>query len=311
MKLDKLITVITALAVATTFELLSVAKPAAAVNITGLTNDNTLINFDSDNPTAISSVSVTGVSGNLVGIDYRPANSLLYGLTDTNSIYTVNSDTGATSLVSTLSSGFTGGFESGVDFNPVPDRLRVVGTNDQNLRINVDTGATLVDGTLAYAPGDPNSGTNPNITAEAYTNSFPGPPSPMGVTPPTRTTQLYGIDSNLDALVVQNPPNAGTLNTVGSLGIDFSPTAGFDIFTDANGVNTSFAASNSELYTLDLGSGAATSLGTIGGSRAFVGLAVEPVPEPSSVLGMLAFGALGGLSLLKRQQKRNTQVKEV
>jgi hypothetical protein len=30
-------------------------------------------------------------------------------------------------------------------------------------------------------------------------------------------------------LVVQNPPNAGTLNTVGGLGVDITTVAGFDI----------------------------------------------------------------------------------
>ena len=300
MKLDRLITIITALAVATTFDLLSVAKPAAAIGLTGLTDNNTLINFDSNNPTATSSVPVTGLqSGSLIGIDYRPANNLLYGLTDTNSIYTINADTGAASFVSTLSTPFTGDVASGIDFNPVPDRLRLVGSNDQNFRINVDTGMTTVDPPLAYAAGDVNAGVNPRITAEAYTNSFSGPPSP------TRTTQLYGIDFGLDTLVLQNPPNAGTLNTIDSLGIDFDPTGGFDIFT-ANGVNTAFAATDSTLYTINWSTGAATSVGTIdGGNISFVGLAVEPVPEPSSILGTLAFGAIGAFSLLKRKQKQN------
>lgn len=310
MKLDRLITIITALAVATTFNLLSVAKPAAAIGVTGLTDNNTLINFDSNNPTATSSVPVTGLqSGSLIGIDYRPANNLLYGVTDTNSIYTINADTGAASFVSTLSTPFTGDVASGIDFNPVPDRLRLVGSNDQNFRINVDTGATTVDSPLTYAAGDVNAGVNPRITAEAYTNSFSGPPSPAGVTPPTRTTQLYGIDFGLDTLVVQNPPNAGTLNTIGSLGIDFDPTGGFDISSPASGVNTAFAATDSTLYTINLSTGAATSVGTIdGGNISLVGLAAEPVPEPSSVLGALAFGAIGAISLLKRKQKKNAQV---
>ena len=67
MKLDKLITVITAMAVAMTFDVFSVANPAAAIGITGLTDNNTLINFDSNNPTATSSVRVTGLqSGSLI-----------------------------------------------------------------------------------------------------------------------------------------------------------------------------------------------------------------------------------------------------
>ena len=129
----------------------------------GLTDNNTLVLFDSSNPSGINTVSVTGVNGTLLGIDRRPANNLIYGLTNTNNIYTINRITGAASFVSTLSAPFNGGTVSGVDFNPVPDRLRVVGGNDQNFRINVDTGAVIVDGTLN--PGDP------NITAAAYTNA--------------------------------------------------------------------------------------------------------------------------------------------
>lgn len=299
MKLNRLSTVITALTLATVCDLLSVAKPASAVGLIGLTNDNTLVGFDSNSPSTINTVQVTGVNGTLLGIDFRPANGLLYGITNTNNLYTINPGTGAATFASTLSVPFTGGIRSGVDFNPAADRLRVVGNNDQNLRINVDTGATISDGTLAYAAGDPNFGVNPIITAAAYTNSFPGPGGGG------RTTQLFDIDSNLDTLVLQSPPNAGTLNTIGSLGIDFSPTGGFDIFTDANGVNNAFAASDSVLYTIDLSTGAATSVGTIGGSRSFVGLAAtNAVPEPGSVTGFLASISLGAVVLVGRCRRR-------
>jgi hypothetical protein len=116
------------------------------------------------------------------------------------------------------------------------------------LRTNVDTGAVTVDQPLAYASGDPNSGKNPNITANAYTNSRAGATS----------TQLYAIDYDLDTLVLQDPPNEGNLKTIGSLGINFAPIGGFDIYTDANGTNTAFAVSGANLYTINLSTGAAT-----------------------------------------------------
>ncbi|MBW4673965.1 MAG: DUF4394 domain-containing protein [Desmonostoc geniculatum HA4340-LM1] len=288
MKLSKLGTVFTALVVAAIFDLLSVAKPAAAVSLVGLTEDNNLVLFDSSNPISTSTVSITGVDGTLLGIDRRPANNLIYGLTNTNNIYTINPFTGAASFVSTLSVPFTGGTISGVDFNPVPDRLRVVGSNDQNYRINVDTGAVIVDGTLN--PGDP------NITAVAYTN--------VDNNPATGTT-LYNIDYISDALFIQNPPNAGTLGLVGSLGLDIISAAGFDIFTD-NGVNTAFAAltptsiSGSNLYTIDLTTGAATSVGTISGGKRLIGLTAV-VPEPNIGLGALL--GVGVFALLGRRAK--------
>jgi hypothetical protein len=308
MKLNKLGTVITLLSVATLFDVLSVARSAVAVQLFGLTDNNTIVSFDSDNPTSTSRVGVTGIEGSLSGIDFRPANSLLYGVTTANKIYTIDPTTGAANFVSTLSFAFNGGFESGVDFNPVPDRLRLVASNDQNLRFNVDNGllgdfdantpGVQPDLNLAYAQGDPNAGANPNVTAAAYTNSFPGGPSP------TRTTTLFGIDSNLDVLVRQNPPNNGVLGTVGSLGIDFGPTGGFDIFSPANNVNTAFAASGSTLYTINLSNGSATTLGTIGsGDDNIIGLAAKPVPEPATVGSLIGFGALALLGRSRRRVK--------
>lgn len=316
MKLTRLTTLITALSVATMFDLTSVAKPAAAVNLTGLTEDNTLIRFGSDSPSSTTSVKVTGadLTGTLIGIDYRPADGQLYGVANDNNIFTIDPGTGAATRVSTLDTPFTGGGFSGVDFNPAADLLRVNGTNDQNFRINVDNGATIVDGTLAYVAGDPNFGTNPTITAAAYTESFPGPPASVA----PRTTQLYDIDSNLDVLALQNPPNDGGLATIGSLGVDFGPIGGFDISSSSSGDNTAFAAFGSptsdtlaaSLYSVDLTTGGATSLGQIGSGAGsnLIGLAAEPVPESSSVLGILVFGALGTRSLLKkRKHKQNVK----
>lgn len=292
MKLNRFSTIITALSVATISALLSNAKPAAAFGLVGLTDNNTLVLFDSNNPTATSNVQVMGVDGLLLGIDRRPANNVIYGLTNTNNIYTIDSFTGAASFVSKLSTPFNGGFVSGVDFNPVPDRLRVVGGNDQNFRINVDTGAVTVDGTLN--PGDP------NITAVAYTNNVAG----------ATTTTLYDIDYISDRLLIQNPPNNGTLVSVGSLGIDIDSRGGFDILTQ-NGMDIAFAAltpidaSGSTLYTINLLTGAATPIGSIGdGNTRLSGLTAtsEPVPEPSFALGSLLGG--GVFALLRHYHRR-------
>ena len=311
MRTSKINSIITALAVSAMSVMVN--TQAQAISLTGLTEDNTLVFFDSDSPSSTSSVKVTGadLTGTLIGIDYRSADSQLYGVANDNNIFTINPGTGAATRVSTLSTPFNAGGFSGVDFNPAADLLRVVGTNDQNFRINVNTGLVNVDGTLAYAAGDANAGVSPTITSSAYTNSFPGPPA--SVTP--RTTQLFNIDSNLDVLTLQNPPNNGTLSTIGSLGVDFGPVGGFDISSPSSGVNTAFAAFGSSsnntlaayLYSVDLNTGAATSLGQIGSGAGsnLIGLSATPVPEPSAVLGTLALGALGACSLLKRKQKKN------
>ncbi|MGJ3244521.1 MAG: DUF4394 domain-containing protein [Elainellaceae cyanobacterium] len=169
-------------------------------------------------------------------------------------IRNLNTTDNVAAFVSTLSQPFEGGTISGFDFNPVADRLRLVGDNDQNFRINVDTGDVNVDGTLTFANGDRNDGINPNITASAYTNSFAG----------TTSTELYNIDTLLNTLVLQNPPNDGTLVTVGELGIDFDTLGGFDIVSSSDGTNSAFAVSDATLYSIDLNTGTATNLGLIG-----------------------------------------------
>lgn len=253
----------------------------AVAKLFGLTNYNTLISFDLSSPSQTRSIAVTDLDGTLLGIDVRPADGLLYGLTDTNKIYTIDFNTGKATFKSQLTIPFNGGAFSGVDFNPVPDRLRVVGSNDENFRIAVDTGVVNPDLTLRYTdPTDLNFQANPNVTAAAYTNSFA--PSPA-----MRTTTLYGIDTTLDTLVRQGgldsappSPNDGQLFTIGSLGVDFDAKTGFDILSASNGINLGLAVSNSTLYGIDLMTGAATNLGTIGdGSFNFVGFAATVLSD--------------------------------
>lgn len=237
---------------------------ARNANLIGLSEDNTLVVFASDRPSETRRVKVTEVSGTLLGIDSRPANGLLYGVTNANNIYTIDPATGASMLVCTLTVAFDGALRSGVDFNPQSDRLRLVSNNGQNLRVHADIGAAATDGALAYAPTDRHFGKKPTITATAYTNSVADAPY----------TKTFDIDSDLDVLVLQEPPNDGVLVTVGPLGIDFGPLGGFDIITDGSGVDSTFAASGSTLYAINLETGAATVLGTIGdGSVNLIGLA--------------------------------------
>jgi Ca2+-binding RTX toxin-like protein len=259
-----------------------------------LTDNNRLVSFDSDRPDRVSSIAVTGINGNLVGVDFRPGTGALFGVTDANQVYTININTGVATLVSSNPIPFTlNGNSFGVDFNPTPDRIRVVSDAEQNIRLNPNTGGIALnpDGTqaidvpLAYAAGDRNAGIIPDIVGAAYTNSVA--PSPD----PTRRTTLYNIDAKLDTLVIQGSPNflmgdpntpvspnRGQLTTVGSLGVDFKD-AGFDIFSlnagdPNNSANIAYAVSGSMLYSIDLATGTATNLGTIGnGSFNLIGLA--------------------------------------
>lgn len=276
------------------------ALPAAqAALIYSLADDGrTLVRFDSTSPGAVTTVgALSGATTRLDGMDFRPADGLLYGYSDTSdAIYRVDPGTGATTLVSTSSTPTTTP-ALGIDFNPVPDRLRIVNQNGQNLRVNVATGAALVDGTLAFAAGDANAGAAPSIVDAAYTNSDRNPAT---------GTTLYYIDALLDILVSTANPNAGVLDTIGALGVDTDRYTGFDILTGVSGANIAFASLTSggspALYTINLATGAATLVGAIG-ARELYGLAV--VPGFLSAPGSAALVLAAGLAVVALRRRRS------
>ena len=155
----------------------------------------------------------SGVADRLVGIDVRPADGRLYGLTAASELYRLDPATGPRSSVATLTVPFDGAARSGVDFNPQADRLRLVSTDGQNVRVHPTLGATAVDRPLTWKPGDPNAGRAPRVTAAAYSANVAG----------AAETKLFVIDAERDVLALQEPPNDGVLATVGPLGVDFGP----------------------------------------------------------------------------------------
>ena len=234
------------------------------IELLALCDDGSLLAFRADRPAEVRRVEPQGISGRLIGIDRRPADGLLYGLSTTNDLYRIDPNGGQGTRVSSLTVPFDGDNRSAMDFNPQADRLRLVSRDGQNLRVNVALGATAVDGALRYKDGDPAAGARPRVTAGAYTNNVRDAPD----------TKLFEIDSERDTLVLQDPPNDGVLVTIGPLGVDFGPSGGFDIVTDASGRDEGYAASGATLYAIDLTTGAAKTLGTIGDGRAsVVGLA--------------------------------------
>jgi uncharacterized protein DUF4394 len=251
--------------------LLAQVTPAAGgPSLVALDESGTFLVFDAERPDTTRQVT-PDVRARLIGIDTRPADGRLYGVSVTNDLYRIDPATGAAKLVATLTVPFDGDVRSGVDFNPQADRLRLVSADGQNLRVNVALGAAAVDRPLAYAATDRYAGRRPHITAAAYSNNVKDAP----------TTKLFEIDADADALVLQDPPNDGVLTTIGSLGIDFGPLGGFDIVSE-HGLDVAWAATGATLYRIDLGSGRATSMGTIGdGRRNIVSLAAIPSsPQP-------------------------------
>jgi hypothetical protein len=272
------------------------ATSAGAVHLSadvyGLTGQNRLVGFSAASPGDIdTNVEVSGLQAgeSLIGIDFRPADGKLWAVGKLGSagrMYTIDPVSGQAAFVAMLVNAADGtpialqGSSFGLDFNPAADALRIVSDTGQNLRalpsdrvvagVQRRTGDTFVDGPLNYA-----GTTATGVGGAAYTNN--------DVDPATGTT-LFDIDAALDDLVVQNPPNSGTLVKVTDLGTPTDAHVGFDIrtlgttnvayvaTTDQRGNGTTLAT----LQTIDLATGETGTLGKIGGPKTIRGIAVAP-----------------------------------
>ena len=254
---------------------LALSVTSRAETVVALTSGRRLLFFDSATPTTITkTITVTTVGSEaLVAIDFRPATSDLFALGASGRLYILNLTTLAASVPPATPTPLSG-TRFGFDFNPTVDRIRVTSDADQNIRLNPNDGSlTATDTALAFAAGDAHAGANPNIVASAYTNNFVG----------AVATVLYDIDSNLDILVNQDPANAGALHTVGALGLDTTDNAGFDI---SQGTGAAYASltvgATTGLYQINLATGTATLIGTIGNTTSLAGETVIDIAVPTA-----------------------------
>jgi hypothetical protein len=233
-------------------------------------------------------MALSGLAGGetLVGVDFRPATGDLYavgriGADAVGQLYVIDVASGQATPVGarTIPLAGTG---IGVDFNPVPDLLRIVSDTGQNIRVRPTDGTVAgTDTPLAYpGAGDPNATRTARVVAVAYTNPDADPQT---------NTVLHDIDVNRagdadrdgDGLAIQVPPNAGVLNTVGSLGVDADDLAAFDIGPNGEALAALRPSGSqvSRLYSLRLPSGDAVDLGQIGRrGEQVVGLAIQVGP---------------------------------
>ena len=199
-----------------------------------------------DNTVVTKTITGLQAGETILGLDMRPRNGQLYALGSTSKIYTINASSGAATLAASLTTPLSG-LNFGFDFNPVVDRIRIVSNTGQNLRFNPNDNTLLVD-------GNTNPGT-PSITAVAYNNNFAG----------TTTTMLFAIDDTNDNLYRLNPPNAGTLELVGSLGINIGASNGFDYGGTSGNAYALFNNGNTtNVYRIDTNTGKASQTGSIG-----------------------------------------------
>lgn len=245
------ISLLAALALAASSLAIGATNAATAV---ALVDGNKLVTFDTETRAVSASVDVTGVDS-LAGIDQRPADNLLYGVSLSGDVVTIDTATGAATVKSSLSEKLASYEGAIVDFNPMADRLRLMGTDGTNHRVNVDDGAVTVDGSLAYENADMHAGETPAIVAAAYINSFGKP----------EATAMFDIDATIVGLIQQVSPNDGTLAAIGKLGIDSGSSYAFDIHATEDLTNTAYLVVDNVLYTVDLESGAAKEWGAIDG----------------------------------------------
>jgi len=253
-----------------TLAVAAVLAPAAHAVPLVLTNGPTLVRTDTNSLNTTSSpVTITGMQPGEVlrGIDQRPDTGQIYGIGSLNRVYVLNPTTGAATQVGSAAFPSLNGTFFGTDFDPTADQIRLVSNFAENMRINPNDGAGTTDDDLS-PPG--------NVVASAYTNN----------TSSAATTTLYGIDSAAGTLVQQGgvngspSPNDGAITTIGAglgLGTNLSETIGMDVGADTATFATITSGMVSRLYGINLSTGQATSLGTIGnGTTAFLGLAVTP-----------------------------------
>ena len=240
--------------------------------LTLLETGNLLRFIDTTQPSVVlRTLTITGLQAGeaITAIDYRPANGVLYGIGvvpgGLTRLYMINGITGAATLIgggpfdTIVGLTTTGGL--GMDFNPVVDRIRLVNNIGMNMRVNPDTATATVDTNVTFAAGDANqnSGNSPNSIA--YSNNIAG----------ALTTTLYGVISGNGPQVVRigSPggtpisPNSGVMFTVGPTGTGgySSLHQGLDI--SRSGVAYMIVDNNNQLYTVNLNTGAATSLGQL------------------------------------------------
>ncbi len=226
---------------------------ATAASIIGLVDGKTLIWVDPATRKVTGKADITGAA-NVVGIDVRPSDGMLYAVSADGGIYTLDAKTGAATMKSKLSETLKSGVTVTVDFNPVADRLRVITSDGTNLRVNVDDGKATVDGALKFKEGDAQAGKTPKVIAGAYTNS---------ANPKPAATALYDIDE-AGHLLSQAPPNDGVLNTIGMLGVKIDGPAAFNIVNKGE-ENAAWLVTGGMLYSVDLKTGKAAEAGKLEG----------------------------------------------
>lgn len=239
----------------------------------GVTPSNQLVTFDSANPTALlSSIPITGffAAGEVIrDIDVAANTGSLIGRSNFDRLFLI-SPTNPFAIPFGTPLPITPG-PLGMDIDPRNDQIRLWSNVGENVVLNGVNGSLIRIGVpLSYAPGDLFHGTQPRVAGMAFLNSVPA----------ATFTGVYAIDHFRNTLVRPGSQslNDGLLATVGGLGVNVGSRVGFDIAPFTNAAFASFQINGqgvSRLYTVNLGTGRATSLGRIGAGLILNDIAVD------------------------------------
>ena len=266
--------------------------PAAKEQIVAVSVSNHLLRFNAGQPQQVRErkpLQGLRTGERIVGIDFRVARGELFALASSGQLYKIDvAQARATAVGSPAVLPSAGATEWAFDFNPTVDRIRVANNAGFNLRLHPDTGAMIdgdpaqdgvqFDGRLVYDAKDTNEGKTPRIVGAGYTYNKQN----------DKITTNYALDGALGTLVHQGTkegvapvvsPNTGRLFTVGSLGIGSFAHATFDI-SDVSPTAYAGVHNKGDLATrwhrVDLATGKATFIGTVGGGEPLVGAAIAP-----------------------------------
>ncbi len=257
--------------------------------IFGIDGNNGFLSFDSADPTVVTSIPLSGIESGQVlrALDFRPATGELYGMAydsqgsndvpglDLIQFYKIATATGVATPLPQSYGFISSGSAFGMDFDPVTDTIRVTENPNKNYRFDPTTGGGIATDTSITGASQ--------VAALAYTNNYPGATS----------TTLYAVDYTLDDLHIiggknGNPsPNGGVGTKVADISVSSFDAArtSLDILTALEG-NVAFYAiktnTTHRLYNLDLVTGAASLIGTIGdGNIPVFDIAVQTPAAPT------------------------------
>jgi hypothetical protein len=217
---------------------------------------NALFLFKSDAPGMPLSFTIpSGVAAgdSLRALAAQPVTGKLFAVGTAGILYTLDPFTGVATAVGPAFSPAPNGETMDLTFDRVTGLLRLIGSSGQNLILSPVSGAVVaVDTTLAFASGDVNAATVPQVVGADHVVNNSG-------------QTLYGLDAAKDVLVTIGPAG-GQLDTVGTLGFNTIAQAALHIPTGAAFGWACLSAQGeigSGLYAVNLATGGAIFLGAI------------------------------------------------